>query len=709
MRQILQDMSNGSTYIVEAPAPTAGANSVLIETRRSLISAGTERMLVDFGRASMLQKARQQPERVKMVLDKARTDGIVNTIDAVRSKLKQPLPLGYCNVGVVKAIGTSVRGFKPGDRIVSNAPHADITTAPQNLCVKIPENVDDDSASFAVVASIGLQGVRLASPTLGEYFVVIGAGLIGLLTVQLLRAHGCKVLAVDFDTSKLALAAQFGAETCDLSRGDNPIDVCAAFARGRGADGVIIAASTSSNDPVTQAARMCRQRGRIVLVGVTGLELNRADFYAKELSFQVSCSYGPGRYDEAYEQGSDYPFGLVRWTTQRNFEAVLDMMSTGQIDVTPLISHRIPFDEAPKAYDLLASGSGGLGLLLEYPPIEDQLAYTRHVTLNAEHKADSSKPVIGFIGAGNYASRVLIPAFKKAGANLKTIVTSGGTSGVVQGKSMGFSNASTDVEALLSDTSINAIAVVTRHNSHAEFAKRVLLAGKHVFVEKPLAMTMDEISDLERVYASQERKLLMVGYNRRFAPHTQKMKELLDTLREPKMLIAVMNAGAIPASHWTQSPAVGGGRILGEACHMIDLLRYLAGSEIISVQARRMGDSSGVEITEDKATITLGFADGSVGTIHYFANGSAAYPKERVEAFCAGRNLVLDNFRQLRGYGWPKFKTMRSWTQDKGQASCAAAFLQAVERGTEAPIPSREIFEVARISVQATEILRRQT
>jgi predicted dehydrogenase/threonine dehydrogenase-like Zn-dependent dehydrogenase len=709
MRQILQDIGNGTTYLVDAPAPAASGGNVLIETTLSLISSGTERMLVDFGRASLLKKVTQQPERVRMVIDKARTDGVLNTIDAVRSKLKQPIPLGYCNVGVVKDVGGSVKGFVPGDRVISNGPHADIVSVAQNLCAKIPDNVDDESAAFAVVGSIGLQGIRLAAPTLGEYFVVTGAGLIGLLTIQLLRAHGCKVLAIDFDEQKLKLAAGFGAETCNLSAGEDPLSACLAFSRGRGADGVIITASSSSNDPVTQAARMCRQRGRIVLVGVVGLELNRADFYAKELTFQVSCAYGPGRYDEEYERGADYPLGFVRWTSQRNFEAVLDMMAMGQIEVRSLISHRIAFDAAPKAYELLSTDKSALGLLLEYGRSGHQASFARHLTLDQDCRIEPARPVVGFIGAGNYASRVLIPAFRKASAQLKTIVTAHGTSGVIHGKAAGFAESSTDVSAMLADTAINAVAIVTRHDSHSRLVKQSLRAGKHVFVEKPLALTLEEVDELQQAYDGASRQLLMVGFNRRFAPHAQKMKQLLDTMKEPKMFVAMMNAGAIPPSHWTQVTSVGGGRIIGEACHMIDLLRYFAGSAIMSVSARRMGNNPAVAITEDKATITLEFADGSVGTVHYFANGAANFPKERVEAFCAGRVLVLDNFRELRGYGWPGFKRIKSWAQDKGQTACAAAFLAALETGKPSPIPSEEIFEVSRKTIEAANLLREQT
>ena len=685
----------------------------MIHTTQSLISAGTERMLVDFGKASYIDKARQQPEKVKMVLEKISTDGLMTTIDAVRSKLAQPLPLGYCNVGVVAKIGTGVEGFKVGDRVVSNGPHADVVKVPRNLCARIPDEVDDEAAAFVVLASIGLQGVRLTQPTLGEAFVVTGVGLIGLLTVQLLRAHGCRVLAIDFDEGKLALARQFGAQTCNPGAGEDPVAAGMAFSRGMGVDGVIITASTKSNDPVTQAARMCRKRGRIVLVGVVGLELNRADFYEKELTFQVSCSYGPGRYDPMYEeQGQDYPLGFVRWTEQRNFEAVLDMLASGQLDVKPLITHRYAFDDAPKAYATLTEDKAGLGILLQYTsPAAERMVSS--VALKTTARFEPLRPVMGFIGAGNYASRMLIPAFKAAGAQFHTIATAGGISGVIHGEKAGFAEASTDTAALLANPVINTVAIVTRHDTHARLVAQALAAGKHVFVEKPLAINEDGLRQVKTAFAEacadgRPQPQLMVGFNRRFSPQVQKMKALLTPVKEPKCFVMTMNAGAIPPDHWTQDQNVGGGRIIGEACHFIDLMRFLSGSRIVSVQARRMGDAPGVTITEDKASITLGFEDGSFGTIIYAANGSASFPKERVEVFAAGRVLQLDNFRKLRGFGWPGFSKMNLWKQDKGQKACAAAFLAGLERGIPAIDPD-EIFEVARVSIEAAHILRQQT
>ncbi|WP_031571259.1 bi-domain-containing oxidoreductase [Rheinheimera texasensis] len=709
MKQILQDMAKGGTTVTEAPAPAVSKNTVLINSTVSLISAGTERSLVDFGKASLIDKALQQPERVKMVLEKVKTDGLLTTVDAVKSKLGQPLPLGYCNVGVVHEVGATVSTFKAGDRVVSNGPHADVVRVGTNLCARIPDNVSDHEAVFTVVASIGLQGIRLVQPTLGESVVVIGAGLIGLLTIQMLLAQGCRVLAIDFDQSKLELARSFGAQICNPATGTDPVAAGIAFSRGDGVDAVIITASTKSTDPVTNAARMSRKRGRIVLVGVVGLELNRADFYEKELSFQVSCSYGPGRYDPVYEeQGIDYPKGFVRWTEQRNFEAILDLMSTGRLQVQPLITHQFEFEDALSAYEVLSNDKTALGILLNYSS-QPASRHTETVRLTAEMSFDKTKPVVGFIGAGNYASRVLIPAFKANGAQLHSIATSGGINGVIHGSKSGFAEATTNTTALLQNPELNTVAIVTRHNSHANYVVQALAQQKHVFVEKPLAIDFAELAEVEAAYQANEGKsLLMVGFNRRFSPQVQQMKKLLAGIQEPKSFLMTMNAGAIPASHWTQDNSVGGGRIIGEACHFIDLMRFLADSEIVSVQARRMGTNSHHPVTEDKASITLGFADGSFGTIMYLANGSASFPKERVEVFAAGRVLQLDNFIKLKGYGWPGFSKLNLWRQDKGQAACVAAFLQSISTGSSAPIPAEQLFEVARCTIQVAHQLRAQ-
>lgn len=696
MKQILQNLKTGATELVELPSPRAAPGQLLIRTTRSLISAGTERSLVEFGKANLIDKARQQPDKVRQVLDKVRTDGLLTTLDAVQSKLDQPIALGYCNVGVVAEVGPGVERFLVGDRVVSNGKHAEVVCVAKNLCARIPETVRDDHAAFTVLAAIGLQGVRLVNPTLGECVVVTGLGLIGLLTVQLLRAQGCRVLGIDFDSARLAMAQQFGAETVNLADGGDPLAVAAAFSRGRGVDAVIITATTKSNDPMSQAARMSRKRGRIVLIGVTGLELSRADFYEKELSFQVSCSYGPGRYDPAYEEGGqDYPVGFVRWTEQRNFEAVLDLMAAGVLDVTRLISHRYAFEEAEGAYALLGGGSPSLGILLTYSDRQQprETVMRRTVSLGALPVAPGSA-CVGFVGSGNYAGRILMPAFKAAGATLHTVVTTGGVNGLHYGRKFGFAEVSTDFDALLADAAVDTVVVATRHDSHARLVSQALLAGKHVFVEKPLCLNLHELDEIEAILAARPMQRLMVGFNRRFAPQARRIKTLLAGIKVPKSFVFTVNAGAIASDHWTQNPEVGGGRIIGEACHFIDLLRFLAGSPIVS-HSRLMMDSA----TYDTVSLQLGFADGSIGTVHYFANGSKAFPKERLEVFALGRVLQLDNFRKLQGFGWPGFSRMNLWRQDKGQEACAASFVQAVKSGEPAPISFEEIVEVSRITI----------
>jgi len=703
MKQILQNIYNGVTTLADLPAPKSIKGKVIIQTSKTLVSVGTERMLVDFGKAGWIDKARSQPDKVKMVLQKVKTDGFPATYDAVKSKLDQPLPLGYCNVG--KVFNGTDTGFEKNARVVSNGPHAEVVRVPKNLVALVPDEVCDETAAFTVLGAIAMQGIRLVNPTVGETVVVTGLGLIGLLTVQILKANGCRVLGIDFDSAKCELARQFGAEVVDLSKEQNAVVMAEAFSRGRGVDAVIITASSKNNDIVHQAATMCRKRGRIVLVGVVGLELSRADFYEKELTFQVSCSYGPGRYDDGYEdKGMDYPLGFVRWTEQRNFEAVLDLMASGSIDVKPLISHRFKIDDAVAAYEKLDDRSS-LGILLDYEEASAESLSKNTVELSENTISEPQIGNVAFIGGGNYASRVLIPAFKQAGANLTTLVTSGGMSAVHHGKKNGFLKASTDIEQALDDT-VDSVVIATQHNLHASQTIKALETGKHVFVEKPLALTHNEIDKIIDSH-KKSKSIVMVGYNRRFSPHIQKIKSLLSVKPSPKTFIMTMNAGEIPKDHWTHDIEIGGGRIIGEACHYIDLMRFLAGSKIKSFNAVKMGENDFVEVTEDKALISLTFEDGSMGSIHYFANGGKSFPKERIEVFCDDGVLQLDNFRKLRGFGWKGFNKMSLWSQDKGQENCVDAFMESVKEGRESPIPQDEIFEVARVSVDIAEMLRK--
>lgn len=701
MKQILQSLRSGETWAADIPYPSLKPGHLLVKTRKTLVSVGTERMLVEFGKAGFIQKARQQPDKVKMVLDKIRTDGLAPTLEAVFSKLDQPLPLGYCNVGEVLELDPALEGIEVGQRVISNGAHAEAVRVPINLSAVVPDVVSDEEAAFTVLGAVALEGVRLIQPTLGETVVVTGLGLIGQVTLQLLKAHGCRVLGLDYDSSRVALARSFGAEAIDLSAGQDPLEAASAYTKGRGVDAVIITASTDSSEPVSQAAKMCRIRGRIVLVGVTGLELSRSDFFNKELSFQVSCSYGPGRYDPDYEEkGQDYPFGYVRWTAQRNFEAVLDMMADGRLNVKPLISHRFAVTEAAQAYEVVGGSEPSLGIVLEYPASEDISSAdtslkAKTVTLpNGAAVGTSTSASTSFVGSGNYAGAILIPAFKQAGAPLRMVASSAGVSGVHNGTKFGFAQTTTDAESIFTDEATSIVAIATRHDTHADYVLKGISANKHVFVEKPLCLTTTQLEQIEQALPTFQGKL-MVGFNRRFSPLVERTKLLLKARNQPAAFVYTVNAGAIPASHWAHDDAQGGGRILGEACHFIDLLRFLAGAPIVESSISFMAAE-----TADNASIQLRFDNGSIGTIHYLANGSKSFPKERIEVFCGGGILQIDNFRRLNCIGWPDAKSVRLWKQDKGQNACVKAFVSAVESGESTPIPLEEILEVSRVSIE---------
>lgn len=729
MKQVLQNLKDGRTALWDVPMPAVSRGSLLIETMTTLLSSGTERMLVDFSRASLLGKAMQQPDRVRDALQKVRTDGLAATLSAINDKLDQPLPLGYCNAGVVTAAGSGVDGLKVGDRVVSNGKHAEYVTVGENLCVRIPDNVSDEDATFAIPAAIGLQGVRLAAPTLGETFVVIGLGLIGLLTVQILIANGCRVIGIDRDPARAKLAEGFGARV--VPAGDTAEVVADVLARtgGIGADGVLICASTNSDEPLTQSARMSRARGRIVLVGVAGLNLARADFYEKELSFQVSCSYGPGRYDPRYEEkGFDYPIGHVRWTENRNIAAALQLMADGRLKPQALVTHRFALGDAERAYRLLVEKTPSLGILINYPAAAaaPEVAHPalKLVSISASActvpltppgnaaSAPASAMRVNIIGAGNYAGRVLIPAFKRAGAAINSIASRNGVTAAHYGRKHGAAFASTDAAALCASADAGTVVVATRHDTHADYVIDALKHGKNVFVEKPLCLTQDELqrvtvalnnARVKAQAAALPEPILMVGFNRRFAPQVVRIKALLEPLAAPKALVLTVNAGAIPADHWTQDRDSGGGRIIGEACHFVDLLRHLAGSPIVSFEVGGIGEEG--PTPRDTATITLRFESGSIGTIHYFANGHRSLPKERLEVFCGGKALVLDNFLKLRGYGWPQFSKLNLWRQNKGQEQCVEAFVDAVTNNWPAPIPLAELLEVSRVTIDVAKVL----
>ena len=697
MKQIIQSFRTGETILEEIPAPIVKKGSVLIQTTRTLVSLGTERMLVEFGKSNLISKARQQPEKVKQVLDKIKTEGLVPTLEAVFNKLGEPLPLGYSNVGRVIEVGEGVTEFKVGDRVASNGQHAEFVCVPKNLVAHIPNNVSDDEAVFTVIGSIGLQGIRLLNPTIGETIVVVGMGLIGLITAQLLIANGCNVIGVDIDDAKLKLSEKWGIIPFNPKNGD-VVKFVEQHTNGIGVDGVVITASTKTDEIISQAARMSRKRGRIILVGVIGLNLSRAEFYEKELTFQVSCSYGPGRYDENYEQkGIDYPVSFVRWTEKRNFETILNSIATNRLKVKEMISEIVKLENFTSIYGNIGS-SKSIASILEYP--ENSIDRKTNTVQLFSHNFSGSKGVIGIIGSGNFTKMTMLPALKGSNAKYKYIASQGGVSGTAMAQKHCFSNSTTNYKEILTDSEVDLVLVTTRHNLHASMTSEILNAGKHAFVEKPLALNEEELNQV--IEAQKNSKMTVsVGFNRRFSPHSLKLKAALGS--GPINVIATMNAGAIPPSVWVHDLKIGGGRIVGEACHFIDLITFFTGSKVKSVCMNAMG--SNPEENTDNATLLLKYENGSTGVINYFANGSKAYSKERIEIYSQERTAVIDNFRKTTAYGFKGFSGLKT-SLDKGHKNQFSGLIQKIQNGGEPMIPFDEIVNTTRASFAAIESLK---
>lgn len=700
MKQIIQDLKSGATVLEEVPVPQVKSGCVLIQTTRTLVSLGTERMLVEFGKANLIDKARQQPDKVKQVLDKIKTDGLQPTLEAVFNKLGQPLPLGYCNVGKVVAVGRGVTEFVVGDRVASNGNHAEYVCVPKNLVAKIPDNVTDEEATFTVIGSIGLQGIRLLNPQLGECVVVIGLGLIGLVAVELLRANGCKVIGIDFDQQKVDIAKDKGIYAINPKSGIDPVKYVEEMTGGVGADGVLITASAKGDEVIHQACQMSRKRGRVVLVGVIGLNMRRDDFYKKELSFQVSCSYGAGRYDEEYEnKGHDYPLAYVRWTEKRNFETILGAISSKALDVQPLITEVVDLADYSEIYgDMRKHGS--IASILKFP-VNSTI---ERVVPIGEKRVMVGNGKLGIIGAGNFASATIIPALQKVNAPIKYIASAQGLTAKVLAKKAKAENATSDYHVMLSDPEVNTVLITTRHSMHASMVIEALEAGKSVFVEKPLCLNEEELQSIEKVYMNaNDRVTLTVGFNRRFSPFAEKMKTLLGG--GPKNIVATMNAGYIPPEMWVQDMEVGGGRIIGEACHFIDLCSFLADSRVIAVCMNALGENP--QENTDNVSILLKYENGTNAVVNYFANGSKSYAKERVEVFSQGKVLVLDNWRKLEGYGVKGFSKMTG-TMDKGHKRQFALLNERVLKGGEALIPYESIVNTTRASFACIESLKKK-
>jgi len=715
MKQLLQNLRTGETSIVEVPIPTPKPGTALIRTAVSLVSAGTERMVVEFAEKSLVGKARSRPDLVKQVLDKARREGLLTTVDAAFNRLDQPMPLGYSSAGTIVAVGAGLQGFKVGDRVAcaggGYAVHAEFAIVPKNLLVHLPDDVDFESAAFATLGAIALHGFRLAQAQLGERVAVIGLGLLGLLTLGIARAAGCQVFGVDLDPTRVELALQAGAEAVTRDQAE---EAALSWSHGRGADCVMICADTPSDDPVILAGALARDRANVVAVGAVGLNFPRAIYFQKEINFVNSRSYGPGRYDPTYEEGGqDYPIGFVRWTEGRNLEAIVDLLASGSLNVKSLVTHRFPIENAPEAYGLITGKKDEpfLGVLLTYPDVSDESVSSVKSSEKLQPKIGkydtrtSDIVHLGVLGAGNFATAVMFPALQRtAKIEMVGILSGSGLSAAHATKKFGFQYAAESFDQILEDPKINTVAILTRHDLHAEQVITALQAGKHVFVEKPLAVNREQLAEIQSQLPA-SRSLLTVGFNRRFAPLAQKMQAFISKRHEPLAVHYRINAGFIPLTHWLHDPEVGGGRIIGEGCHFVDFLTFLVGEAPISVVAQGLPD--GGTYREDNVVLTFAYPDGSIGTVSYLANGDKSFPKERVEVFAGGRVAVLDDFRSLEIVHNGNRKNLRSrLRQDKGHQAEWDFFVRVITESGEPPIPYEQLFGVTEATFAAVEALR---
>ena len=706
MKQLIQSFKTGELGVFDVPAPICQENGCLVKTNISLVSAGTEKMLVDFAKKSILAKAKDRPDLVKQVLDKMKKEGVKNTLEKVFTKLDTPIPLGYSLAGEVIEVGKNVNEFNIGDRVACGgagyANHAEINYVPKNLMVKIPSSVDDIDASFVTVGAIALQGVRQANPLLGEKIAVMGLGLIGQLTVQLLKANGCKVIGSDIDPDKLKLAKKLGAdEVCNASE---LIEKSNNFSNGYGVDGVIITASALSNQLVIDAGEISRMRGRVVIVGLVGMDIPRDIYYKKELSLKLSMSYGPGRYDPNYEEkGIDYPYDLVRFTEQRNFESFLGLIEEKKITPKELITHQFDFNEAMRAYDLLEGRikEKYLGIILKY---------NRNIDLKKEKIVKrNSKPIksekvnIGLIGAGNFTKSVILPTIQKIdGYELVGVCTATGVSAESIGKKYNFKYITTNSKEIFNNNEINSVIITTRHNEHAKLVLDGLKAKKHIFVEKPLAIYEEELEEIKQNYTGES--ILQVGFNRRFSPIIQKIKNKISI---PIAINYRINAGVIPKDVWIQDREVGGGRIIGEICHFIDTSSYLTNSNVKSLFAINLKKSDKSIPDEDNISIVLNYENGSIATITYYAYGDSSMPKEYLEVFGNGVSIVMNDFRELLIYKNSKLTKEKYSNQDKGFINEFKAFEEAIKNGKE-PISFDSIYNTTKSTFKIIESLRNQ-
>jgi len=717
MKQVLQNMRDGKTVVTEVPVPTPRPGQALVRVAASLVSAGTERMLVEFGGKSLVGKARSRPDLVRQVTDKVKREGVIPTLQATFNRLDQPMPLGYSSAGTIVALGEGMQEFKVGQRVACAgggfAVHAEYNLVPRLLLTPLPESVDFESAAFTTLGAIALHGFRLAQPQLGETVGVIGLGLLGQLAIGIARAAGCHVLGVDLDEKRVNMVQQMGITAVLRAQAEQAAQ---AFTHGLGLDHVLICADTPSSDPVELAGELARDRGKVVAIGAVGLTLPRRLYYQKELAFINSRSYGPGRYDPTYEEGGhDYPIGYVRWSEGRNLQAFVSLLAEQRLDVKPLITHRFAIEEAAQAYRLITGKTDEhfLGVLLTYP--ESKSSQVRQPPTH-EPVIKMNLPIrgangvrLGVLGAGNFATAVMLPALKKLSSiELVAIASGSGLHAQSAASRFGFKYPASSEEEILRDPQVNTICILTRHHLHAEQVLRALQAGKHVFCEKPLATSPEQLCQIkEQLQAGENSPLLMVGFNRRFAPFGRMLYNFVNPRQEPLVASYRVNAGSLPLTHWTHDPIQGGGRIIGEACHFIDFLTFLVGSPPVSVYALGLPDDA--RYREDNLVMTFSFADGSIGTVEFLANGVKALSKGRIEIFCGGKAAVLDDFRSLELAQQGRRRVVRSrLRQDKGHRGEWEAFSAAITAGSQPPIPYSHIFGVTAATFAALEALHHQ-
>jgi predicted dehydrogenase/threonine dehydrogenase-like Zn-dependent dehydrogenase len=709
MKQLLQNIKSGNTIVEDVPVPTPREGMALVKVSASLVSAGTERMVVEFAEKSYLGKARSRPDLVKQTLDKAKREGVMPTVQAVFNRLDQPMALGYSSAGTIVALGKNMQGFKVGQRVAcaggGYATHAEYNVVPRNLLTPLPKNVDFESAAFTTLGAIALHGFRLAESQLGENVAVIGLGLLGLLTIQLAAAAGCNVLGIDLDPKRIKLATSLGLEAVTRPQAESASQ---AFTSSRGFDTVIICADTSSNDPIELAGVIARDRAKVVATGAVGLNIPRKIYYEKEIAFINSRSYGPGRYDATYEEnGVDYPIGYIRWTEGRNFQSVVDFMSSGKLKVESLITHRFPIDAGAQAYEVITGKKkeAFLGVVLTYGEKEE--VKSKKIEFPSSVLRPQSLVKLGVLGAGLYANATLLPVIKNnKDFELVGIASSGGLHAQHSGKKFGFQYATSSEDEIINDPKINTVAILTRHDSHAELVVKALKAGKNVFVEKPLAINSAQLFAISKQLKANSQSLLTVGFNRRFSPLAQQLKSSIVNRQSSMYLHYRINAGYLPLNHWTQDESLGGGRIIGEACHFIDLISFLVGAFPISVAAHTLPDQG--KYREDNVSMTFTFPDGSIGVVDYLANGDKSFPKERLEVFCEGMIAVLDDYVSLTTVKDGR-KKVESMAQDKGWKNEMTAFAKAIQRGDEPPIPYEQLIGVTKSTFAAVESIRSMT